>query len=72
MVKVTYGTREPRAFTLLNYYQGQHSFWKDDVEMEDVLQASKASDAHSFVSQLPQGYDTQVRNSTCIELLILY
>lgn len=47
-------------------------FGKVDVEMEEVLQASKASDAHSFISQLPQGYDTQVRNSTCFELLILY
>lgn len=46
-------------------------FGKDDVEMEDVLQASKASDAHSFISSLPQSYSTQVRNSTFIELLIL-
>lgn len=46
-------------------------FGKDDAEMEDVHQALKARDAHSFISSLPQGYNTQVRNSTFIELLIL-
>lgn len=35
-------------------------FGKDDATMENILNASKASDAHNFISQLPQGYDTQV------------
>ncbi|PON59414.1 ABC transporter [Parasponia andersonii] len=35
-------------------------FGKDDATMEDVLKASEASDSLTFISQLPQGYDTQV------------
>ncbi|ONK70232.1 uncharacterized protein A4U43_C05F31620 [Asparagus officinalis] len=33
---------------------------KEDGSMEEVVAAAKASNAHSFISQLPQGYDTQV------------
>ncbi|CAA3004003.1 ABC transporter B family member 15-like [Olea europaea subsp. europaea] len=35
-------------------------FGKEDASMEDVIEAAKASNAHNFISQLPQGYDTQV------------
>ncbi|KAL5554201.1 hypothetical protein UlMin_041602 [Ulmus minor] len=35
-------------------------FGKEDALLEDVIQAAKACDAHNFISQLPQGYDTQV------------
>ncbi|KAL6518888.1 ABC transporter B member 15 [Orobanche hederae] len=35
-------------------------FGKEDASMEEVIEAAKASNAHSFISQLPQGYDTQV------------
>ncbi|XP_039053529.1 ABC transporter B family member 15-like [Hibiscus syriacus] len=35
-------------------------FGKEDASMEEVIQAAKASDAHNFISQLPQGYETQV------------
>ncbi|XVF14181.1 hypothetical protein REPUB_Repub09cG0035000 [Reevesia pubescens] len=35
-------------------------FGKEDAGMEDVIKAAKASNAHNFISQLPQGYDTQV------------
>ncbi|KAL8137374.1 hypothetical protein V2J09_003375 [Rumex salicifolius] len=35
-------------------------FGKEDATMEEVIEAAKASNAHSFISQLPQGYDTQV------------
>lgn len=38
-------------------------FGKEDATMEDILEASKACDAHYFISQLPQGYDTQVSTS---------
>ncbi|CAH9090757.1 unnamed protein product [Cuscuta europaea] len=35
-------------------------FGKEDASMEDVIQAAKAANAHNFISQLHQGYDTQV------------
>ncbi|KAJ0704244.1 putative ABC-type xenobiotic transporter [Helianthus annuus] len=35
-------------------------FGKEDATMEEVLEAAKASNAHNFISQLPQAYDTQV------------
>ena len=33
---------------------------KEDATAAEVTAAAKAADAHSFISQLPQGYDTQV------------
>ncbi|KAL6325436.1 hypothetical protein AAG906_023281 [Vitis piasezkii] len=35
-------------------------FGKEDAVMEEVVAAAKASNAHNFICQLPQGYDTQV------------
>ncbi|KAH7660070.1 Xenobiotic-transporting ATPase protein [Dioscorea alata] len=35
-------------------------FGKEDASMDEVVVAAKASNAHNFISQLPQGYDTQV------------
>ncbi|XP_039120572.1 putative multidrug resistance protein [Dioscorea cayenensis subsp. rotundata] len=35
-------------------------FGKEDASMDEVVAAAKASNAHNFISQLPQGYDTQV------------
>ncbi|XP_021297599.1 ABC transporter B family member 15-like [Herrania umbratica] len=35
-------------------------FGKEDASMEEVVEAAKASNAHNFICQLPQGYDTQV------------
>nr|GMC56968.1 ABC transporter B family member 15-like [Ipomoea batatas] len=35
-------------------------FGKEAAAMEEVIGAAKASNAHNFISQLPQGYDTQV------------
>uniref|UniRef100_A0A803LSZ3 Uncharacterized protein n=1 Tax=Chenopodium quinoa TaxID=63459 RepID=A0A803LSZ3_CHEQI len=34
-------------------------FGKEDASMDEVIEAAKASNAHNFISQLPQGYDTQ-------------
>ena len=38
-------------------------FGKEDGNMEEVVDAAKAANAHSFISQLPLGYDTQVNPS---------
>ncbi|CAN6176049.1 unnamed protein product [Urochloa humidicola] len=35
-------------------------FGKEDATEEEVMAAAKAANAHSFISQLPRGYDTQV------------
>ncbi|XP_058753862.1 ABC transporter B family member 15-like [Vicia villosa] len=35
-------------------------FGREDATYEDVVDAAKASNAHNFISILPQGYDTQV------------
>ncbi|KAH7660065.1 Xenobiotic-transporting ATPase protein [Dioscorea alata] len=35
-------------------------FGKEDALMDEVVAAAKASNAHNFISQLPQGYETQV------------
>ncbi|KAG4914525.1 hypothetical protein JHK87_052082 [Glycine soja] len=35
-------------------------FGREDATQEEVVEAAKASNAHNFISQLPQGYDTQV------------
>lgn len=35
-------------------------FGKEDADMDEVIAAAKASNAHNFISQLPRGYDTQV------------
>lgn len=35
-------------------------FGKEDASMEEVIEAAKSSNAHDFISQLSQGYETQV------------
>ncbi|KAH7435715.1 hypothetical protein KP509_06G076400 [Ceratopteris richardii] len=35
-------------------------YGKDEATQEDVEHAAKAANAHAFISQLPDGYDTQV------------
>ncbi|PVH65139.1 hypothetical protein PAHAL_2G432900 [Panicum hallii] len=35
-------------------------FGKEDATEEEITAAAKAANAHSFISQLPRGYDTQV------------
>lgn len=38
-------------------------FGKEDATMEDVVEAANASNAHSFICELPQGYDSQVSSA---------
>lgn len=39
-------------------------FGKEDAKMELVISAAKAANAHDFIKNLPEGYDTQVRHSS--------
>lgn len=36
-------------------------FGKEDASMDQIYEAAKAANVHSFVLQLPDGYHTQVR-----------
>ncbi|KAG2659006.1 hypothetical protein PVAP13_1KG332800 [Panicum virgatum] len=38
-------------------------FGKEDATAEEVIAAARAANAHDFIAQLPQGYDTQVGES---------
>jgi ATP-binding cassette, subfamily B (MDR/TAP), member 1 len=40
-------------------------FGKEDATEEEITAAAKAANAHSFISQLPRGYDTQVYHVPC-------
>lgn len=42
-------------------------FGKEDASMDQIIQAAKAANAHSFITGLPEGYHTQV----CLANLIL-
>ncbi|KAJ6331790.1 hypothetical protein OIU76_010220 [Salix suchowensis] len=33
---------------------------KEEASMEEVMEAAKAANAHNFICQLPEGYDTLV------------
>lgn len=33
---------------------------KEDADMNQVIEAAKTANAHSFIRDLPDGYDTQV------------
>ena len=46
-------------------------FGKEDAVMEEVVAAAKASNAHNFICQLPQGYDTQVRSTFLVASLTI-
>jgi ABC-type multidrug transport system fused ATPase/permease subunit len=35
-------------------------FGREDASMNDIIQAAKNSNAHDFISKMPDGYDTQV------------
>lgn len=41
-------------------------FGKEGAPMEDVINASKAANAHDFIVKLPEGYDTQVRTESML------
>jgi len=39
------------------------AYGRTDVDIRGVIEAAKAANAHDFVSQLPQGYDTMIGES---------
>ncbi|XP_042492774.1 ABC transporter B family member 15-like [Macadamia integrifolia] len=51
-------SQEPALFT--TSIKENILFGKEDATMDEVVEAAKSANAHSFISLLPQGYDTQV------------
>lgn len=43
---------------------------KEDATAEEVVAAAKAANAHGFISQLPQGYDTQVLQQLPVQFVM--
>ncbi|GAV56723.1 ABC_tran domain-containing protein/ABC_membrane domain-containing protein [Cephalotus follicularis] len=50
--------QEPALFATT--IAGNILFGKDDADMDQIIKASKAANAHSFIQGLPDGYKTQV------------
>ncbi len=54
-------SQDPIIFSGTVYENITHAY--RDVPMEVVVDAAKKANAHEFISQMPQGYDTQVGES---------
>jgi len=52
-------SQEPALFATTT--AGNILFGKEDASMDQIYEAAKAANVHSFVLQLPDGYHTQVR-----------
>ncbi|KAI7995579.1 ABC transporter B family member 13 [Camellia lanceoleosa] len=51
-------SQEPALFA--TSIAGNILYCKEDADMDKIIEAAKAANAHSFVQHLPNGYDTQV------------
>jgi len=51
-------SQEPALFATT--IAGNILFGKEDADMDKVIQAAMAANAHSFIQGLPDGYQTQV------------
>lgn len=51
-------SQEPALFATT--IVGNILFGKQDADMDQIILAAKAANAHSFIEGLPDGYDTQV------------
>ncbi|KAF5955890.1 hypothetical protein HYC85_008746 [Camellia sinensis] len=51
-------SQEPALFA--TSIAGNILYGKEDADMDKIIEAAKAANAHSFVQHLPDGYDTQV------------
>ena len=45
-------------------------FGNEDATMNDIIEAAKAANAHSFIQQLPDGYNTQVSSLSNVEVKV--
>lgn len=54
-------SQEPALFATT--VAGNILYGKEDADMDQIIEAAKAANAHSFVQGLPDGYHTQVRTN---------
>ena len=55
------GHRAPGDRALPRYDRGQHRLWGQERDgEEEIRRAARAANAHTFISTLPEGYDTVV------------
>lgn len=52
-------SQEPALFATTVFENIRYG--KESATMEEVIEASKSANAHTFISKLPNGYQTQVR-----------
>ena len=48
------------TFIMNDTVRNNLTFWSDQYSDEDIVEATRTVDAHDFITQLPQGYDTVV------------
>ncbi len=48
------------VFLFSDTIEGNIAYGKSDASLEDVIAAAKLANAHDFISEMPQGYDTIV------------
>jgi len=51
-------SQEPALFATT--IAGNILFGKEDANVNEIIHAAKVANAHSFITGLPQGYNTQV------------
>lgn len=47
-------------------------YGKDNAAMEEIFEAAKSANAYKFITQLPDGFDTQVRVSHKLNSLVCH
>lgn len=61
--------QEPALFATT--IAGNILFGKEDADMDQIIEAAKAANAHSFIQGLPDGYYTQVHHYIIISSTVL-
>lgn len=58
---ISYVPQEPYLYQVSiaeNIAYGRSDVWPEEVPMEDIVEAAKLANAHDFIMQLPEGYQT--------------
>lgn len=63
-------SQEPALFATT--IAGNILIGKDDANMDQIVEAGKAANAHSFIQGLPDGYHTQVHFIIMFSSILYY